>query len=71
MSNVNIKMLHVDINKFHVNIRILNIDIIYLRCMEGAEVCHHTLQPKYAVGGYLIYLGRHRENTGLKFQFKS
>ena len=29
--------------------------------MEGAEICHHTLQPKYVVGGYLLYLGRHRE----------
>ena len=64
-------MLHVDINKFPVNIRIFNNDIIYLRCMEGAEVCHHTLQPKYVVGGYLLNLGRHRENIGLKFQFKS
>ena len=40
-------MLHVDINKSHVN-NILHIDIhvIYLACIGQTEVCHHTYALK-------------------------
>ena len=58
MLNVNIFLLHDDIDKSRVNILMLHVDIIYLTCRGRsmppwqkyatmAEVCHYTKQYEY------------------------
>ena len=45
MLQVNIIMLHVEMNKSHVNINLLDVNIMYLAYME--QVCLHRIVITY------------------------